>query len=153
MRRFLFLGLLLVSISLSCWAMALMGVTSDRIISSFLAATLLGSAAIFIVGASRRPLRVDDWICPSCGALEVNFLRQCGTCEQYRVSRLATARLVLREWRDSDLEPFAAINADPRVMEFFPAPLDRAESDADRVHHSSLNASMGSSFAARRAGR
>ncbi|MEO5883312.1 MAG: GNAT family N-acetyltransferase [Caldimonas sp.] len=32
-----------------------------------------------------------------------------------------TPRLRLRRWRESDLEPFAALNADPRVMEFFPA--------------------------------
>jgi len=43
---------------------------------------------------------------------------------------LATARLRLRGWRDEDLAPFAAMNADPRVMEFFPATLARAESDA-----------------------
>jgi RimJ/RimL family protein N-acetyltransferase len=43
---------------------------------------------------------------------------------------LRTARLVLRAWRDEDLAPFAALNADPVVMEHFPAPLSRAESDA-----------------------
>jgi ribosomal-protein-alanine N-acetyltransferase len=43
---------------------------------------------------------------------------------------LRTARLLLRPWRDDDLEPFAALNADPEVMEHFPAPLTRAESDA-----------------------
>lgn len=43
---------------------------------------------------------------------------------------LRTERLVLRRWREDDLEPFAALNADPRVMEHFPAPLSRAESDA-----------------------
>lgn len=37
---------------------------------------------------------------------------------------------MLRRWRDSDLEPFARMNADPQVMEHFPAPLTRAESDA-----------------------
>ena len=41
-----------------------------------------------------------------------------------------TERLVLREWRDDDLEPFAALNADPLVMEHFPSVLDRAQSDA-----------------------
>lgn len=45
-------------------------------------------------------------------------------------SSLETPRLLLRPWRDTDLEPFAAMNADPRVMEFFPALLDRAQSDA-----------------------
>jgi RimJ/RimL family protein N-acetyltransferase len=44
--------------------------------------------------------------------------------------QLGTARLVLRPWRDDDLAAFAALNADPRVMEHFPAPLSRAESDA-----------------------
>lgn len=43
---------------------------------------------------------------------------------------LRTARLVLRQWRDDDLAPFAALNADPRVMEHLPAPLDRPASDA-----------------------
>ena len=43
---------------------------------------------------------------------------------------LRTPRLVLRPWREADLEPFAAMNADPRVMEHLPAPLTRAESDA-----------------------
>lgn len=36
----------------------------------------------------------------------------------------------LRQWKAADREPFAAINADPRVMEFFPALFTRAESDA-----------------------
>lgn len=43
---------------------------------------------------------------------------------------LRTERLRLRPWLVSDREPFARINADPRVMEFFPAPLSSAESDA-----------------------
>jgi RimJ/RimL family protein N-acetyltransferase len=43
---------------------------------------------------------------------------------------LETPRLRLRVWRDEDLPGFAAMNADTKVMEFFPKPLDRAESDA-----------------------
>jgi RimJ/RimL family protein N-acetyltransferase len=43
---------------------------------------------------------------------------------------LPTERLLLRRWRTSDLAPFAALNADPVVMESFPKPLTRAESDA-----------------------
>ncbi|KAB2837494.1 GNAT family N-acetyltransferase [bacterium] len=43
---------------------------------------------------------------------------------------LETPRLRLRPWKDSDLEPFARLNADPRVMEFFPKTLSREESDA-----------------------
>jgi RimJ/RimL family protein N-acetyltransferase len=41
---------------------------------------------------------------------------------------LRTQRLVLRPWRDEDLAPFAAMNADPRVMEFFPQTYSPAES-------------------------
>ena len=42
----------------------------------------------------------------------------------------STARLVLRQWRDEDRAPFAAMNADPLVMEHFPALLTRDQSDA-----------------------
>ena len=34
-----------------------------------------------------------------------------------------TSRLRLRQWRSSDCGPFAELNADPRVMEFFPSTL------------------------------
>ena len=43
---------------------------------------------------------------------------------------LETERLLLREWRDEDREPFARMNADPRVMEFFAATLTAAQTDA-----------------------
>ena len=43
---------------------------------------------------------------------------------------LTTDRLLLRRWRDADRGPFAAMNADPVVMEFFPSTRTRAESDA-----------------------
>jgi len=35
---------------------------------------------------------------------------------------LETQRLILRRWRDSDLQIMADINQDPQVMEHFPAP-------------------------------
>jgi RimJ/RimL family protein N-acetyltransferase len=41
-----------------------------------------------------------------------------------------TARLVLRSWTDAHLEPFAALNADPAVMEHFPSLPSRVDSDA-----------------------
>src|ERR1035437_3227922 len=41
-----------------------------------------------------------------------------------------TERLRLRQWNPTDRDPFAALNSDPRVMEFFPAMLTSAESDA-----------------------
>jgi ribosomal-protein-alanine N-acetyltransferase len=44
--------------------------------------------------------------------------------------RLQTERLLLREWRASDRAPFSRMNADPRVTEFLPSTLSRAESDA-----------------------
>lgn len=43
---------------------------------------------------------------------------------------IETDRLLLRRWRAADREPFAALNADPVAMRFFPAALSRAESDA-----------------------
>ena len=42
---------------------------------------------------------------------------------------LTTARLLLRCWRLSDRQPFQALNADPRVMEFMPGLLSPCESD------------------------
>lgn len=42
---------------------------------------------------------------------------------------LRTKRLMLRRWRPEDRAPFAAMNADPRVMEHFPSLLSREESD------------------------
>lgn len=42
---------------------------------------------------------------------------------------LTTERLTLRRWRESDRAPFRAVNADPRVMEFFPGVLGPEESD------------------------
>jgi len=45
-------------------------------------------------------------------------------------SEIRTDRLLLRFWRDSDREPFAAMNADPRVMEHLPALLGREQSDS-----------------------
>lgn len=42
---------------------------------------------------------------------------------------IKTKRLILRPWQESDLEPIAAINRDPRVMEFFPRLMSRQDSD------------------------
>lgn len=43
---------------------------------------------------------------------------------------IETDRLFLRRWQSSDVEPFVSLNADPRVMEFFPATLSRSETEA-----------------------
>ena len=45
------------------------------------------------------------------------------------MAELVTDRLRLRQWRDEDLDPFGALNADPEVMRFFPDRLSRAQSD------------------------
>jgi RimJ/RimL family protein N-acetyltransferase len=46
------------------------------------------------------------------------------------VAELRAERLLLRQWRDEDLEPFAELNADSETMRYFPAQPSRAESDA-----------------------
>lgn len=43
---------------------------------------------------------------------------------------LRTERLILRPWREADLEPFAALNADGRVTATLAGSIDRAASDA-----------------------
>lgn len=56
--------------------------------------------------------------------------------------RLETERLILRAWEPGDREPYAAMGADPAVMEFMPSLLSRAESDGmvDRlVQHHAVN--------------
>lgn len=52
-----------------------------------------------------------------------------------KLDHIDTQRLILRRWQADDRAPFAAMNADPKVMEYFKAPLSRAESDAfiDRI--------------------
>jgi RimJ/RimL family protein N-acetyltransferase len=48
---------------------------------------------------------------------------------------LRTDRLLLRRWQSSDRKPFATLNRDPQVMEHFPGPLNRIQSNRfiDRV--------------------
>jgi RimJ/RimL family protein N-acetyltransferase len=54
-----------------------------------------------------------------------------------------TQRLLLRQWRASDREPFAALNADPVVMAYFPTPLTREKSDAQAGSCEALIAQRG----------
>lgn len=51
------------------------------------------------------------------------------------MSVLETERVILRRWREADREPFARMNRDPAVMEFYPALLSADESGqaADRI--------------------
>jgi RimJ/RimL family protein N-acetyltransferase len=48
---------------------------------------------------------------------------------------IRTERLLMRRWRESDREQFAALNGDPETMRYFLGTMDRAESDAffDRI--------------------
>ena len=46
------------------------------------------------------------------------------------VTELRTRRLLLRQWRASDREPFARMNADPEVMRYFPSVQSRERSEA-----------------------
>ena len=50
---------------------------------------------------------------------------------------LETERLKLRAWQESDLQPFAELNADKDVMHYFPSVLTREQSDnlADKFQH------------------
>jgi len=49
------------------------------------------------------------------------------------VATLETSRLRLRSWRDSDIDPWAEMSADPRVMEHFPSTYTRAQSEASLI--------------------
>jgi len=46
------------------------------------------------------------------------------------MTTLKTKRLILRPWKEEDLEPFARLNADPRVMEYLPTVLTKKQSEA-----------------------
>jgi RimJ/RimL family protein N-acetyltransferase len=52
-----------------------------------------------------------------------------------RYDQIRTDRLLMRRWRDSDREPFAAMNTDAEVMRYFPTAMKPADSDAfvDRI--------------------
>jgi len=45
------------------------------------------------------------------------------------MNEVRTERLILRQRQENDLKPFAELNADPRVREFFPSVLTSEESD------------------------
>jgi RimJ/RimL family protein N-acetyltransferase len=46
-----------------------------------------------------------------------------------RIPRLTTQRLLLREWHEADKPAYAALNADPLVMEHFPSTLTESQSN------------------------
>ncbi|MGF1696594.1 GNAT family N-acetyltransferase [Vibrio lamellibrachiae] len=48
---------------------------------------------------------------------------------------METERLILRQWHEEDFQHYAQLNADSRVMKYFPSTLSKQESDdqADRI--------------------
>lgn len=59
---------------------------------------------------------------------------------------IVTERLILRPWKDEDFAPFAEMNADPRVREFFPSLQTREESDKTARHFQATYARDGFCF-------
>lgn len=59
---------------------------------------------------------------------------------------IATARLILRPWRDSDRTPFAEINRDPAVTRWLGGPKDAADSDAMIERQRVMQADRGHCF-------
>ena len=59
---------------------------------------------------------------------------------------LTTPRLILRQWTPQDLPEFAALNADPEVMRYFPSTLDRQASNALAAKAEALIAERGWGF-------
>lgn len=55
---------------------------------------------------------------------------------------MQTDRLLLRQWKEEDRQPFSALNNDPLVMRYFPRTFTQAESDRfidEQIKHLSLN--------------
>ena len=46
-----------------------------------------------------------------------------------QITELQTKRLILRQWKSEDYEAFSKLNADPKVMEYFPSILTKVQSD------------------------
>lgn len=65
---------------------------------------------------------------------QIKFLRPGRT----KTIELKTDRLLLRQWREEDSPIFAELNADPRVMEFYPNLLSCQESNAAAAKFKSL---------------
>ena len=74
------------------------------------------------VGVSRLPAS-------ACAQQSLAY-RVAGYHVSMPAASIETDRLLLRRWRAADRVPFAALNADPVVMEHFPGTLTREESDA-----------------------
>ena len=93
-------------------------------------------AAFGISGPGREIIYLTEFM---GGSFWTDRIAQCREDEAMtattRFDSIRIDRSLMRRWRDSDREPFAALNADPETMRFFPDTLDRATSDAivDRI--------------------
>ena len=61
-------------------------------------------------------------------------------------AQIETPRILLRQWRLEDRDPFSRINADCEVMRYFPYCLSRDQSDAYADHFESLIRKRGWGF-------
>jgi RimJ/RimL family protein N-acetyltransferase len=59
---------------------------------------------------------------------------------------LLTERLLIRSWQDADREPYAALNADPRVRQYLGDTLSRSQSDAQIDHFQTHECTHGFAF-------
>ncbi|MCK6263735.1 GNAT family N-acetyltransferase [Vibrio sp. ZSDE26] len=59
---------------------------------------------------------------------------------------METERLILRQWGEEDFAPYAALNADPTVMRYFPSTLTKQESDEQAMQIHGLIADRGWGF-------
>jgi RimJ/RimL family protein N-acetyltransferase len=62
--------------------------------------------------------------------------------------KLETERLILRPFEDRDVDAYSAINADPEVMRYFPAPYSRLETIKTIARCNEALAARGFSFLA-----
>ncbi len=90
-----------------------------------LVASITAALHQFILSHAFRESRYPaGHVHPPSGATGLLITRCSGT------QNVRTERLLLRRWRDEDRRPFAALNADPEVMEYLPGTLSMAQSDA-----------------------
>ncbi|MCK6537628.1 MAG: GNAT family N-acetyltransferase [Polyangiaceae bacterium] len=88
------------------------------------------AAARAALDCEQRFDNTGDWFEPTVRSRARELLARLGLPRVARAPTLTTGRLTLRPWRDADAEPFAAMNADPRVMQHYPSVLTREQSDA-----------------------